>query len=275
MRIIIKALSLLLIFSSVYLKRANGQTIAGVIPTGMTTINPHVSLSAATCFSSDSAAFSIDCKSSADIAVKIYKSATAVDGENTATLYVLNDTVSICYDTGSFGGPHYYNYGDTLNCIGSRKLVTDSIYQLGDAGCMLCFGPASETNMYLEYIKGTQIGWIEISFNLNDGGSCSLPITLSITSVVSNCVSGIEELSANTEIHIYPNPNDGKFTIENKRNEELRMDIYNILGEKVYSQQLNSATTQIDLGSQAKGLYLYRIVTLQGNLVSQSRFIIQ
>jgi hypothetical protein len=262
MKITRRILILLLILSFFCMQTVFAQIIAGVIPNGVSTVNPKVNLSASACFTSDSVAFSIDCSGTPDMALKIYKDATSIDGRNYATLYIIKDTISICYDTGSFNGPHYYNYGDTLNCVGSRKLLTDSTYQLGDNGCMLCFGPASENNVYLEYIKGTQIGWLEISFNLSDGGSCTQPITLTSSSAVSFCITGFEEITNEKKFYVSPNPTtNGKFTINSSSNTVSSIEIFNLIGESIFKTSTKNVMMpyQANLTGFSKGIYFIKI----------------
>jgi hypothetical protein len=91
---------------------------------------------------------------------------------------------------------------------------------------------------------------------------------------------GVNEVSApEGEVRIFPNPNSGIFTIQESevRNQNSVVEIYNMLGEKVYSTQYSHLTTQIsiDLTSQSAGIYLYRLLTETGNLVSTGKFIIQ
>ena len=52
-------------------------------------------------------------------------------------------------------------------------------------------------------------------------------------------------LEKNAEIHVFPNPTGGTFTVsssvvENSRVNSGRIEIYNLMGEKIYSAQLNS-----------------------------------
>jgi uncharacterized repeat protein (TIGR03803 family) len=94
-----------------------------------------------------------------------------------------------------------------------------------------------------------------------------------------NTPNGIDGLNMSTEVKLYPNPNSGIFTIQETevRNQNSVVEIYNMLGEKVYLTQYSHLTTQIsiDLSNQPSGIYLYRLLTETGNLVSAGKFIIQ
>ncbi|HTB05867.1 MAG TPA: T9SS type A sorting domain-containing protein [Bacteroidia bacterium] len=89
--------------------------------------------------------------------------------------------------------------------------------------------------------------------------------------------TGINEfyMTART-IDIYPNPNNGKFSINipNIKNKAM-MDIYGTLGEKVYSYSLVPGISQINLSSVPVGLYMYRVVTIEGQQISSGKVIIQ
>jgi uncharacterized repeat protein (TIGR03803 family) len=94
-------------------------------------------------------------------------------------------------------------------------------------------------------------------------------------------VAGINTVTASSEnVTLYPNPNKGEFQLEiNMYELGIRnvVEVYNMLGEKVYSSTLsiNHSTLSIDLGSKSPGVYLYRVLNENGSLVSGGKFIIE
>lgn len=92
--------------------------------------------------------------------------------------------------------------------------------------------------------------------------------------------TGVQEYKNNTmNISVYPNPNMGQFTVQSSSvvNDPSSVEVYNILGEKVYSNSLafhNSHLT-VDLSNQPNGVYLYRVVEKSGGLISEGKVIIQ
>jgi hypothetical protein len=88
---------------------------------------------------------------------------------------------------------------------------------------------------------------------------------------------GINEVKDEKTITVYPNPSNGLFQLK-ITNYELGMknmvEVYNMLGEKELSQY-PILTTQysIDLSSQPSGVYLYRIINIDGSLVSSGKLI--
>jgi hypothetical protein len=55
------------------------------------------------------------------------------------------------------------------------------------------------------------------------------------------------------------------------------VEVYNILGEKVYSQVgITNATSNINLGNQPDGVYLYRITSnANGNLIGEGKIALE
>lgn len=93
------------------------------------------------------------------------------------------------------------------------------------------------------------------------------------------CVVGIQENTTNNITSIFPNPNNGEFTIEVNdgidTSNNNTIEIYNMLGEIVFGTKLNSSTTRIDISNNASGIYLYRVISETGSLVSEGKFVIQ
>ncbi len=80
----------------------------------------------------------------------------------------------------------------------------------------------------------------------------------------TNISTTINEPTTNSEIaKIYPNPSNGIFTVESGAMIS-NIEIINVLGEKIYSSKVNSEKTVIDLNSQPKGIYFYKIIASDG-----------
>jgi uncharacterized repeat protein (TIGR03803 family) len=78
---------------------------------------------------------------------------------------------------------------------------------------------------------------------------------------------------------LFPNPNHGKFTIviaNEAKQSQSHVEIYNMLGEKVYSQiSLPNTQYSLDLSNQSPGIYMYRIISEDGNQIATGKFIIE
>jgi hypothetical protein len=72
---------------------------------------------------------------------------------------------------------------------------------------------------------------------------------------------GIENIDQALEVNVYPNPNNGAFNvaIETGFNEDIKMMVYNQIGEIVWSTQLEnlnkSTTIYVPLEQTAQGVY--------------------
>jgi N-acetylneuraminic acid mutarotase len=90
--------------------------------------------------------------------------------------------------------------------------------------------------------------------------------------------TGINSITAKSNnITVYPNPNNGNFTIQlsGVSAQSSVVEIYNAIGQEVYTGLLASDNNNVELTSKATGVYLYRIISENGNLLGQGRLVIQ
>jgi len=92
--------------------------------------------------------------------------------------------------------------------------------------------------------------------------------------------AGIQNItSGNGHVSVFPNPSNGQFVISIKNNEvgtAKQVNIYNVLGEIVYSQpNIVNSTFNIDMSSQANGMYMYRVLNPNGSILGEGRVVIQ
>lgn len=80
--------------------------------------------------------------------------------------------------------------------------------------------------------------------------------------VTTLCYTGIDEYSNDDNyINIFPNPSGGLITIQLQSNIS-RIEITNILGEKIYSATpLFSHLTTIDISNNSKGIYFIKVIS--------------
>jgi len=77
---------------------------------------------------------------------------------------------------------------------------------------------------------------------------------------VGGQTTGIKQLLGSNAVSIYPNPNNGMFTIQLKEYENTSVEIYNTIGQRVFTQALQNNLTQLDLNSYANGMYQLRVI---------------
>jgi hypothetical protein len=88
-----------------------------------------------------------------------------------------------------------------------------------------------------------------------------------------------EEAEDKSGIKLFPNPNDGKFSIRfhSDTKDELRVKIYNAQGKEVYSETLKDFTgdysNEFDLSAKGKGSYIIKIA--QGKKTMAEKFVIE
>ncbi|HPO61840.1 MAG TPA: YCF48-related protein [Candidatus Kapabacteria bacterium] len=85
----------------------------------------------------------------------------------------------------------------------------------------------------------------------------------------SSSGSYVDDNLKNDNIYIYPNPSDGKFTLEfnNLMNENANLSIFSIDGKLLYKNQINPiVNNKIDLKINQKGLILINVKTNSYNI---------
>jgi PKD repeat protein len=107
----------------------------------------------------------------------------------------------------------------------------------------------------------------------NDCGSDSIVKNLSISGV------GINELDPNEIITIYPNPNNGTFSIKYSSKEigSIIIELYNIEGKLMFSKNYEKQTKELkadfNLQTLSKGIYQFRVIGL--NKVTNKQILIR
>ncbi len=95
-----------------------------------------------------------------------------------------------------------------------------------------------------------------------------------ITQSVSVCAEISQVSNLNSHFAIYPNPNNGEFTVKlNAVSENMSIEIYNSLGQLVLKEKPNNLITVININTKAKGIYIVRIK--ENNLVIKTEKIIK
>lgn len=102
------------------------------------------------------------------------------------------------------------------------------------------------------------------SYTATVNGSYAVIVGNGICSVMSECVNitnvGIEELSLD-QVQVYPNPSQGKLTVEIKNTEKAiqSVKVLSVLGEELSLWEGTEKTVQLDLSTLAKGVYFIAV----------------
>lgn len=101
-------------------------------------------------------------------------------------------------------------------------------------------------------------GNFKVTMTATNSAGCKCSITKLVGANTS-----VDNVSSNPQLNIYPNPNNGSFTIKSNSNSGMKIEVYNLLGSKVLSTNTIENNTVINLGDNAKGIYLVK-VTING-----------
>lgn len=81
---------------------------------------------------------------------------------------------------------------------------------------------------------------------------------------------GVEENNPKLATLIYPNPSNGKVTLQlNNKNKIVTIEVLNVVGEVVYSLTKNWSKIDIDLSNQPNGIYLLKVMTNEQQTVEK------
>jgi subtilisin family serine protease len=151
-----------------------------------------------------------------------------------------------------------YNLG--LIDIANNAVILNRIFEIGNM-CSFSSGPAvyKARSLYNGLVKG---GY----------------------SFIENCQDQIatEGVTENNVLHsayfnLYPNPNDGRMTIEYdlEENVNAQLEVYDINGRIIWKKYVDPTihTARIEMNGLADGIYLYKLV-VDGQILESNRFII-
>jgi hypothetical protein len=84
------------------------------------------------------------------------------------------------------------------------------------------------------------------------------------TQSVSAC-TGINILGGNYSIKVYPNPNNGEFSISVPSvSDNLIVEVYNLNGQLILREPLQELITTVNLKNKANGIYSVKISGKEG-----------
>lgn len=93
--------------------------------------------------------------------------------------------------------------------------------------------------------------------------------------------NSVNNISDDGNCKIFPNPSSGSFTLSlSNITENCNVEIYNVLGERVLKETLLPTSRGqddkvMDLSNQPNGIYLYRVITENGELVGEGKVVVQ
>jgi hypothetical protein len=247
---------------------SHAQLTAGEVPPGATTYDPGIDLSIAAPFTEDSADIELDCDDFADLRAWLHRGAPEIDAPHIAALHFIDNDIEVCMDlqTGFGQRPKYHAFGEALDCSGnySWQLVDPII--LGDLGGFLGTGPEMIDSMYIAFRRGAEIGWMLLSFDLNQDPDLDLEIHELLP--LCQIPTSMDERGAKLVV-IHPNPSNGG-PIQLRVADPIRtIEVIDATGKII--AEYPDGTRSVD-APDVPGVYFARIIDDDGH-ISVSRFI--
>jgi len=81
----------------------------------------------------------------------------------------------------------------------------------------------------------------------------------SVRCVMDSVTTKINEINYQNEIKTYPNPANDRVYINCAERQNVKMQIYNVVGECVLQRELSNRTNDIDISSLSKGIYIIKL----------------
>jgi PKD repeat protein len=164
----------------------------------------------------------------------------------------------------------------TITQPGALSVVTDSTSATsgcnGSAGVTVSGGTAPYTYLW------SPGGLTTANITNQCTGNYCCKITDKNGCIDSVCVDifvylGVNSVHNNSSpVQIYPNPTNGTFTIAGLANDEV-VEIYNYLGQKITNTVTDNSPLHLNLSNDADGVYLIRVLSREGNVVSQQKVV--
>ncbi len=162
--------------------------------------------------------------------------------------------------------PEVHFRGDTSICLGQST----TIYVAGGYSYLWSTGSTNDSIHETYSTPGKYTYYVTVT-----RGACHYDSAKRVIDV--KLCTGIPDYSDPTEIEIYPNPSGGMFILQIDDNEITGtriVEIYNVMGQKVYTGTINSTVTEMNLSNQPNGVYFYRVLTQEGSLVGEGKIVI-
>jgi len=149
----------------------------------------------------------------------------------------------------------YVNTIDANNSNCDNGMATVYVYG-GTPPYSYSWAPSvnSNTNIATNLVGSSGSGNI-YTVTVTDANGCSDSQTFTIT-----CVTDVETLNQLNELIIYPNPNNGLFSIDFPSNQNRIITIFDISGKTIFEKSINKSNLSIDISDYENGLYLLEII---------------
>ncbi|UKN01203.1 PKD domain-containing protein [Paracrocinitomix mangrovi] len=187
----------------------------------------------------------------------------------------LIDSLNGCSDT--------YTVMVTINCGNNTGCSTDGDFgfQADSMGCGFYFnayafggiapysyawdfGDGGTSNQVYPYHQFSSPGVYQTCLTITDAQGCDTTFCYSIT---ANCVVGIDDNQEESTLKVFPNPTNTGVNV--MANQMERIDIYDLEGRLVYTENVMMDNVWLSLDELTNGIYLLHITTANGLLTEK------
>jgi len=203
----------------------------------------------------------------------------AVDRNDPKKCYIVTGSTNTHLRVTSDASSTFQTYStSSLSGLSSRSIALEDN---DEEGIYLGFN----TGVY--YINNTMTDWVDYTDNLPVVAITELEIQYESEKLrvatygrgiweaplidTTTTLSSSEIETVNDYVSLYPNPFSDTFNIILNNPNNSTIEIFNNLGELIFSQKTNKKEIKIDLTDKAKGIYLLKITT--GNQISTKKII--
>ncbi len=88
--------------------------------------------------------------------------------------------------------------------------------------------------------------------------------------------AGIQNINNTLNVSVYPNPSNGRFNFNftGVITEGLKLEVYNMMGQVVKTEEVTSSSRILDLSENPNGIYYYRVIENDGSELKSGKLII-
>ncbi len=187
---------------------------------------------------------------------------TSTSNSITATVGFVGGTISVSANNGCGTSPAQT----------SSVLVSSPNLGISTSGPVYTAAASGATYQWLNCMTNTLLtGETNRTYTAGTNGSYAVIVTQNTCTDTSVCITinsvGIEENST-LPITVYPNPSNGIFVFDIGTsidfNKKTVLEVYNVMGTKVFTSIITNATFEVDLSNESTGIYFAKIETEKG-----------
>ncbi|HTA28215.1 MAG TPA: T9SS type A sorting domain-containing protein [Bacteroidia bacterium] len=179
-------------------------------------------------------------------------------------------------------------YKDTVDAYGTMKMPNGHTYNVlrqkhyeTDIDSVLLFNSITSSWSFFERIitNKNQYDWYA-----NNVGYILAEEDMSVTFDTINDVfwdasapapTGINEISINNNVNVYPNPANNRINFVTGIKQDLYLSIYDLTGREMDKIAVKNGISTLNTNAYNNGIYLYSLTDNSGNLVDRGKFIVQ